>query len=239
MHTSDSHRMAQRREMDMMDQDASENPMAEEKVAAEEKASDPPLTRADVDRARADVADGKMTDREYADLVDRFYTAELAQLRTDIETPFIEGPGRMMTPSKMEHAIMGVVAHMTEAPTCARGLAVSFRRPALSANPAPRCRRRNWHQATVYALATDDPADAALSSRSTKMLVVSMLIVVIQSVTVAGVLGGTLYSSCASNDQCAQQGQFCGLGGRLPSPDSNCWYCGTCACPLLARSPPC
>jgi hypothetical protein len=90
----------------------SENPLAEKPPAAEIR-----LSRAEVDQARADVEAGKLSEREYADLVDRFYTSELAQLRADIETPFVGGPGHMATPSRMEHAIMGIVAHMSEAPT--------------------------------------------------------------------------------------------------------------------------
>ena len=100
--------------------------------------------------------------------------------------------------------------------------------PAVTRSIALRAFHRNWHQATVYALATDDPADIALTSRASKMFAVSVFIVIIQCVTVCSVINGTLYSSCSSNDQCPQQGQFCGLGSRISSSDSNCMYCGTC-----------
>ena len=75
------------------------------------------VTRAEVEQARADVETGKLSEKEYTDILNRFYISELDQLRADIETPFVGGSGYMKTPSKMEHAIMGIVAHMTEAPT--------------------------------------------------------------------------------------------------------------------------
>ena len=61
-----------------MDAGKSENPLAEQ--AAPTAAGGDRLTRAEVDQARADVEAGKLSEREYADLVDRFYTSELAQL---------------------------------------------------------------------------------------------------------------------------------------------------------------
>jgi hypothetical protein len=98
-----------------MDAEKSENPLGEE--TAPTAAGGDRLTRAEVDQARADAEAGKLSEKEYAYLVDRFYTSELAQLRADIETPFIGGSGYMKTPSRMENAIMGIVAHMSEAPT--------------------------------------------------------------------------------------------------------------------------
>ena len=106
-------------------------------------------------------------------------------------------------------AVTSIVAHLTEAPL-------------------------NWHQVSVFALSRRPGGeDEALRQKGPMLAAVGALMVWMQCATVIGVLQGTLYPSCKSNDQCLTKGTYCAIGGRYPQ-DPNCWYCGTTA-PLGAQ----
>ena len=92
----------------------------------------------------------------------------------------------------------------------------------------------NWHQVSVFALSRRPGGeDEALRQKGPMLAAVGALMVWMQCATVIGVLQGTLYPSCKSNDQCLTKGTYCAIGGRYPQ-DPNCWYCGTTA-PLGAQ----
>eukprot|EP01043_Picozoa_sp_COSAG02_P060381 COSAG02_NODE_7878_length_2806_cov_7.132989_1_plen_486_part_00 len=80
--------------------------------------------------------------------------------------------------------------------------------------------RTNFHQATVYFLATDAPEVEAMARRAPLLYAGSLTMVFLQSATAAGVYFGTLQPSCATSNQCSA-GYFCSVGWR-----DRCNYCG-------------
>lgn len=69
----------------------------------------------------------------------------------------------------------------------------------------------NWHQCMVYAMTTEAEADAELRAVGPVLVVGSCVIVGAQCATVVAIVAGTLFQSCANNDFCEQNGDFCNL----------------------------
>ena len=92
----------------------------------------------------------------------------------------------------LDSAVRSVYAHMAEAPT-------------------------NWHQATVFLLSSDDPAERAMAPT---MLASGYVMVLFQWATAVGAIGSTTFPSCQSTDQCGR-GTYCNIGGN-----NRCNTCG-------------
>ena len=76
----------------------------------------------------------------------------------------------------LDSAVRSVYAHMAEAPT-------------------------NWHQATVFLLSSDDPAERAMAPT---MLASGFVMVLFQWAAAVGAIGSTTFLSCQSTDQCGR-----------------------------------
>jgi hypothetical protein len=88
--------------------------------------------------------------------------------------------------------------------------------------------RPNWHQATIMLFAADDELWRFGA------FLVSVLMVLGQSMVAAGVVAGTGNPSCASSDQCERKGMFCGVG---VGGSDRCLYCGN-SVPLSPQTDP-
>jgi hypothetical protein len=91
-------------------------------------------------------------------------------------------------------AIAVFVAHLSQAPT-------------------------NWHQSAVHFAAL--PPEDQDAGWSVTTLLGGIVIVMAQCVVAVGLFSGTLHPSCESNDQCAQKGVYCDVGGN-----DRCGFCG-------------
>ena len=124
--------------------------------------------------------------------------AEERQLRAEMQEQMAQLEARLGTGdsgSPFTAAVRGVVARLTETPT-------------------------NFHQATVYFLATDAPEDAAMARRAPLLYFGSLAMVLLQSATAVGVLMGTMFPSCATSEQCGA-GTWCMVGMK-----NRCDFCG-------------
>ena len=78
----------------------------------------------------------------------------------------------------------------------------------------------NWHQATIFFLGSDDPADAAMKGHARLMLFGGLVLIAFQILTAIGVVAGVAFPSCKTSKQCGQAGTFC-----VPE-QQRCQYCG-------------
>ena len=86
----------------------------------------------------------------------------------------------------------------------------------------------NWHQASVYALISRDPADADLRSRAVFQFLMGILMVFGQCVVLPRLFQSQIASPCQTSDQCDKQGTFCSkAGGWQKFGSGGCVYCGT------------
>lgn len=125
--------------------------------------------------------------------------------RDDIEAP--DRPAAAATMTADEEQLYG--ADMNVATTLAR----------FSAAPT------NWHQATVYFLTTKAEEDAPMRAKAPWMYLAGIILVVVQILSVLGLLGAMLHPSCTSNTHCdARTGFFC----YVPPGDERglCYMCG-------------
>ena len=88
---------------------------------------------------------------------------------------------------------------------------------------------KSWHQAAIQLLVEEDPE---LRARAPAIFRSGVVMVLGQSIALAAIMSGALFRTCATNDQCPQQGTFCSLGGY-----QRCSYCGSHA-PLEAHVDP-
>jgi hypothetical protein len=89
----------------------------------------------------------------------------------------------------------------------------------------------NWHQATIFFLGSENPADAAMKGKARLMLLAGLVLIVFQVLTAMGVLVGVIMPACKTSKQCGQAGmfcapkqqrcEFCGQNGPLMSTNTN------------------
>ena len=86
----------------------------------------------------------------------------------------------------------------------------------------------NWHQAAVYALSSTAPEDELLRRRSPVSLAISVVIVLLQLLTIAAVFMAAISPPCNDNNSdCPHDGMFCKASGNgLGAFQSS--RCGTC-----------
>jgi hypothetical protein len=89
----------------------------------------------------------------------------------------------------------------------------------------------NWHQATIFFMGSENPADATMNGRARLMLFAGLLLIVFQVLTAVGIFVGVVTPSCKTSKQCGQVGMFCVPEGR------GCQYCGLHG-PLLPLADP-
>jgi hypothetical protein len=78
----------------------------------------------------------------------------------------------------------------------------------------------NWHQATIFFLGSDDPADSTMKGKARLMLLAGLVLIAVQVLTACGVLIGVMIPACKISKQCEQAGMFC-------APDlQRCSFCG-------------
>ena len=99
-------------------------------------------------------------------------------------------------------SVLGVFARLTEAPS-------------------------NWHQATVFALGSDAPEDAALNARAPAMFALGVFMVLLQCVTMPRLFIASLSESCVTQDDCSVKGMFCRRSPFGSADQRQCSYCGT------------
>ena len=78
----------------------------------------------------------------------------------------------------------------------------------------------NYHQCTVYFMATEAKEDAEMRTKAPLLLAGSCVIVIAQCATVIAIFMGNFYPACASADFC-KDGQTCNLDIK------RCTNCGT------------
>ena len=81
------------------------------------------------------------------------------------------------------------------------------------------------HQAVVFAVSRTDPEDAALNKRARVMFLLSVLIVLIQCVTMPRLFSGVVAEQCEDQDACSGNGRFCAI--KADPSGSRCVYCAT------------
>ena len=82
----------------------------------------------------------------------------------------------------------------------------------------------NWHQATIYFLSSTEPEDAPARKLAPLMFVVGLTMVLLQIMSVYGLISGMVHPSCNSNTQCERPGFFCYM---VPGEDrGTCQMCG-------------
>ena len=86
----------------------------------------------------------------------------------------------------------------------------------------------NWHQAAVYALSSTAPEDELLRRRSPVSLAISVVIVLLQLLTIVAVLMAAVFPPCHDNNSdCPHDGMFCKASGNgLEAFQGS--RCGTC-----------
>ena len=87
----------------------------------------------------------------------------------------------------------------------------------------------NWHQSTVFALATTAGEDKAIRRKAPLLFAIGVAMVVLQTTVVIGVFGSTQYTKCRNNDQCTTPGMFCDTQSLVVDRPDKCIYCGTYA----------
>ena len=80
----------------------------------------------------------------------------------------------------------------------------------------------NWHQATIYFLTSTDEEDAQMRRRAPLMYVAGVILVVVQIISMYGVVMGMMAPPCINNVQCSAAGFYCevardGRSGRCQS----------------------
>jgi hypothetical protein len=78
----------------------------------------------------------------------------------------------------------------------------------------------NWHQATIFFLGSENPADAAMKGKARLMLFAGLILIIFQVLTACGVIIGVSIPACKTSKHCGQPGTYC-------VPDlQRCMTCG-------------
>eukprot|EP01046_Picozoa_sp_COSAG06_P000246 COSAG06_NODE_7_length_38054_cov_37.302569_8_plen_470_part_00 len=149
---------------------------------------------------KARLEDGTLTSDEAIVLMEEQMEAREKQLRAEMKGQMQEmivaaQLGVSGSESTIASVVRGVVARLTETPT-------------------------NFHQTTVFFLATDAPEDAAMARWAPLLYAGSLAMVLLQTATAFGVIVGTIRQACATNYQCGA-GTYCAVGEL-----NRCDFCG-------------